>query len=161
MEKLKKYATMFGLDSTSGLEIPETDPQISDEDSVRSAMGQGTNNYTTSQLARYITAVANEGTVYDLSLIDRVEDIDGDVILQNEPKIKNTVEGISKNTWDLVHAGMQGLSQTILAFSVRSYPVILLFPVKPVLHSRVPHIRTMDYLWDLHPAILAIKRLWH
>lgn len=19
----------------------------------------------------------------------------------------------------------------------------------------------MDYLWDLHPAILAIKRLWH
>ena len=72
-------------------------------------MGQGTNNYTTSQLARYITAVANEGTVYDLSLIDRVEDIDGDVILQNEPKIKNTVEGISKNTWDLVHAGMQGV----------------------------------------------------
>ena len=55
----------------------------------------------------------------------------------------------------------RGLSQTILAFSVRSYPVILLFPVKPVLHSRVPHIRTMDYLWDLHPAILAIKRLWH
>ena len=109
LEKLKKYATMFGLDSTSGLEIPETDPQISDEDSVRSAMGQGTNNYTTSQLARYITAVANEGTVYDLSLIDRVEDIDGDVILQNEPKIKNTVEGISKNTWDLVHAGMQGV----------------------------------------------------
>ena len=109
LEKLKKYATMFGLDSTSGLEIPETDPQISDEDSVRSAMGQGTNDYTTSQLARYITAVANEGTVYDLSLIDRVEDIDGDVILQNEPKIKNTVEGISKNTWDLVHAGMQGV----------------------------------------------------
>ena len=31
------------------------------------------------------------------------------MILQNEPKIKNTVEGISKNTWDLVHAGMQGV----------------------------------------------------
>src|SRR5699024_12435601 len=55
LERLSKYAQMFGLNETSGLEIPEMDPKISDEDSVRSAMGQGTNNYTTSQLARYIT----------------------------------------------------------------------------------------------------------
>ena len=35
---LKKYAEMFGLDETTGLEIPEAPPQISDEDSVRSAI---------------------------------------------------------------------------------------------------------------------------
>ena len=63
---------MFGLGTTSGMEIPEADPQISDDSSVPSAIGQGTNNYTTSQLARYITAVANEGTVYNLSLLDKV-----------------------------------------------------------------------------------------
>ncbi len=50
------------------MEIPESDPQISDDNSVLFAIGQGTNNYTTSQLARYITAVANKGTVYNLSL---------------------------------------------------------------------------------------------
>ncbi len=109
LEKLADYATRFGLDAVSGIEVPETDPQISDEDSVRSAMGQGTNNYTTSQLARYISAVANEGTVYDLTLIDRIEAVDGTVTMKQEPKIKNTVEGISQNTWDLVHAGMRGV----------------------------------------------------
>lgn len=111
LSKLKEYATMFGLSETSGLEIPESEPQISDEDSVRSAMGQGTNNYTTSQLARYISAVANQGTVFDLTLVDRVESIDGTVIYEQEPKIKNTVEGISQNTWDLVHTGMRGVVQ--------------------------------------------------
>ena len=59
--KLQKYAEEFGLGDTSGMEIPESAPQISDDNSVLSAIGQGTNNYTTSQLARYITAVANEG----------------------------------------------------------------------------------------------------
>ena len=77
LERLRKYAEMFGLGETSGLEIPEMDPKISDEDSVRSAMGQGTNNYTTSQLARYITAVANEGTLYELTLLDWIEDHKG------------------------------------------------------------------------------------
>ncbi|MDO4311857.1 MAG: penicillin-binding transpeptidase domain-containing protein [Eubacteriales bacterium] len=109
LSKLRDYATEFGLADTSGLEIPETEPQISDEDSVRSAMGQGTNNYTTSQLARYISAVANEGTVYDLTLLDRVETIDGTVVEEQKPKIKNTVEGISQNTWNLVHSGMRGV----------------------------------------------------
>lgn len=109
LEKLTDYAKRFGLDSVSGIEVPETDPQISDEDSVRSAMGQGTNNYTTSQLARYISAVANRGTVYDLTLIDHIETVDGKVTMKQKPKIKNTVEGISQNTWDLVHAGMRGV----------------------------------------------------
>lgn len=109
LSKLKDYATRFGLADTSGLEIPESSPQISDEDAVRSAMGQGTNDFTTSQLARYISAVANEGTVYDLTLLDRVESVDGTVVEEQEPKIKNTVEGISQNTWNLVHSGMRGV----------------------------------------------------
>ncbi len=109
LSRLKDYATRFGLNETSGIEIPETDPQISDEDSVRSAIGQGTNNYTTSQLVKYISAVANKGTVYDLTLIDRLETVDGTVVEKQEPKIKNTVEGISQSTWNLVHSGMRNV----------------------------------------------------
>ena len=70
---------MFGLNQTTGIEIPESSPQVSDQDSVRSAIGQGTNNYTTTQLARYVTAIANRGTVYNLSLLDHVENKDGKV----------------------------------------------------------------------------------
>ena len=74
IDKLTKYAEMFGLNEKSGLEISESKPQISDTDSVLSAIGQGTNNYTTSQLARYVTAVANRGKVFQLSLLDKTVD---------------------------------------------------------------------------------------
>ena len=50
VETLAKYTEMFGLGETTGLEIPESEPQISDEYSVQSAIGQGTNNFTVSQL---------------------------------------------------------------------------------------------------------------
>lgn len=105
-DTLKKYAIEFGLNETSGLEIPESEPQISDESSVPSAIGQGTNNYTTSQLARYITAVANRGTVYDLSLLDKATSVDGEVIEDYQPKIKNTLTDIPDSTWDAIHNGM-------------------------------------------------------
>jgi len=109
IEKLRKYAEMFGLDQTSGLEIPESEPQISDEASIPSAMGQGTNNYTTSQLARYIGAVSNKGTVYNLTLFDRVEKVDGTITVEFRPVLNNVVEGISSGTWNAVHSGMRGV----------------------------------------------------
>lgn len=92
-----------------GLEIPESEPQISDDSSVPSAMGQGTNNYTTSQLARYISTVANEGAVYKLSLLDRVEKIDGTVVEEFQSEQTNTIEEVSQDTWDAVHSGMRGV----------------------------------------------------
>ena len=63
---LSKYAAMFGFDHTSGMELPESDPKISDSDGIRSAIGQGTHLYTVSQIARYVSTIANRGTVYDL-----------------------------------------------------------------------------------------------
>lgn len=106
-DTLRKYASMFGLNTTSGIEIPEADPQISDEASVPSAIGQGTNNYTTSQLARYVTAVANKGTVYNLSLFDKVTEVDGTVIKDFEPEVTDTLTDIASSTWSAVHEGMR------------------------------------------------------
>lgn len=81
----------FGLGSTSGIEIPEAQPQISDDSSVPSAIGQGTNNYTTSQLARYITTVANKGTVYNLTVLDKVTNVRGKIIKSYKAKVKNKI----------------------------------------------------------------------
>ena len=103
---IEKYAKMFGLSETSGLEISERTPNISDEDAVRSAIGQGTNIYSTSQLAKYITGVANKGTVYDLTLLNKVVDINGDIIVDYEPSIYNEVTEVSETTFNLVHQGM-------------------------------------------------------
>lgn len=107
IEVLNKYATMFGLNQVSGIEIPETLPEISDTDSIRSAIGQGTNNYTTTQLARYITAVANKGTVFNLSLFDKQTDKDGKVTHEFKPDIINEIDEVSDDTWNLVQAGMR------------------------------------------------------
>ena len=108
-DELRKYAVEFGLGDTSGLEIPESDPQISDETSVLSAIGQGNNNFTTSQLARYITAVANEGTVYNLSLLDKVVSVDGETVKDFTPEVKNTITDISSTSWNAVHNGMRNV----------------------------------------------------
>ena len=108
-DTLRKYAVEFGLGDTSGLEIPESDPQISDETSVLSAIGQGNNNFTTSQLARYITAVANEGTVYNLSLLDKVVSVDGETIKDFTPEVKNNISDISSTNWTAVHNGMRNV----------------------------------------------------
>lgn len=104
LKTLEKYAKMFGLDSTSGIELFEYEPHISDKDAIRSAIGQGTNNFTPAQLARYVTTVANRGTCYDLTLIDKVKDLQGNVLLENKAKVHNKV-ALKDSTWNAIIDG--------------------------------------------------------
>ncbi len=106
LETIRKYATMFGLDHPSGIEISENLPTLSTEDPERSAMGQGTNSYTNVQMARYVTALANRGNVFELSLIDKITSSDGTVIDDGMPEISNHVD-IKDETWDAVQTGMR------------------------------------------------------
>ena len=116
-DTLAKYAEMFGLGETSGIEITEAEPEISDEYAVQSAIGQGTNNFTVSQLARYVSAVANRGTVYSLSLVDKVTDSDGSLVKDYEAEAVNTMDEISAQTWDLVQEGMEQMVSSSATFS--------------------------------------------
>lgn len=109
LDTLQKYAMMFGLGEKTGIEIPESAPQISDEDSIRSSIGQGTNNYTTIQLARYISAVANKGTLYELTLLDKVVDVNGKTVKDYTPENMREITGISNTTWNSVHQGMRAV----------------------------------------------------
>ena len=106
-DNLRKYAEMFGLGDLSGVEIPEAESQISDVSSVPSAIGQGNNNYTTTQLARYVTAVANKGTVFNLTLLDKTTTTNGKTLEEFKPEVKDTLDEISSSTWDAVHKGMR------------------------------------------------------
>ncbi len=106
LEVLREYASKFGLDHPSGIEIAESAPKISTEDPERSSMGQGTNAYTNVQLSRYVTALANRGKVFELSLIDKVTKSDGTVVEDHAPEISSLVE-IADSTWDAVQSGMR------------------------------------------------------
>lgn len=108
LETIRKYATMFGLNRTTGIEIEESKPSLSTEDPERSAMGQGNNSYTNVQLARYVTALANRGNVYDLTLVDKITKSDGALVEDRTPQIANHIE-IAESTWDAVQAGMRGV----------------------------------------------------
>lgn len=114
---LAEYAELFGLGEKSGVEIPEAEPEISDEYAVQSAIGQGTNNYTVSQLARYVSAVANRGNVNSLTLVDRITYADGTVISENETETVRTMEEVSEDTWDLVQEGMEQMVSSSSTFA--------------------------------------------
>ncbi len=105
LKRLAKYAAMYGLDSVSGLELAETSPRISDESAVRSAIGQGTNNFTAAELSRYVTALANSGDVYKLSLLSKITDHDGKVLDKCDTVIDKKIN-IKKSTWNTIHQGM-------------------------------------------------------
>ena len=108
---LQKYASLMGLDKKTGIEISEASPQISDKNAVPSYMGQGTNMFTTSQLARYASTIATSGTIYKLSLLDRVTDSKGKLIKEYPSETEGQLD-ISSNIWDDIHDGMYRVVQT-------------------------------------------------
>lgn len=116
LSKIYKYADMYGLSEKSGVEIEEAEPMVSDELSVLSAIGQGTNNYTTVGLARYVTTVANSGTCYNLTLIDKVTDHNNALLYDNSAEVRNLVE-MPDNYWNAIHTGMRKVVETKYYYS--------------------------------------------
>ena len=112
---LSKYAAMFGFDHVSGMELPESDPKISDSDGIRSAIGQGTHLYTVSQIARYVSTIANRGTVYDLTLLDKVTDSEGNTIEDYSASVYNNID-IADNSWNTIQEGMHQVAENTAAF---------------------------------------------
>ena len=106
IEIIRKYASMFGLDETSGIEISEKTPQMTTEKPEASSIGQGTNSYSNVQLARYVTAMANRGTVYNLSLLDKRTDSQGSILEDYTPEVRSEIN-ISDSTWTIVQRGMR------------------------------------------------------
>ena len=108
LKYLEKYATQLGLNKQSGIELDESSPQVSDETSVRSAIGQGRNSFTPSQIANYVTTLSNSGTVYDLSIMDKITDDNGKTVKKYGVK---KVRQLHYDTtyWNAVHTGMRGV----------------------------------------------------
>lgn len=79
---------------------------MSDELPVPSAIGQGTNAFSSVGLTRYVAAVANGGTVYNLTLLDSVRDNDGNIIKEFDAEVYNHVVMPQEN-WDAIRLGMR------------------------------------------------------
>ncbi len=107
-EIMRTYADLYGLTDKSGIEIEESSPQVSTDNAALSAIGQGNHSYTTVGLARYVATVANSGTCYNLSLLDKVTDRNGNLLEDFTPEVRNTIE-MPTTYWDAIHEGMKGV----------------------------------------------------
>lgn len=105
---LVNYADMYGLSEKTGVQVAEYEPDVATGDPVRAAIGQDTNSYTTVGLARYVATVANGGTCYNLTLLDKVTDAGGNLIKEYEPEVRNTIE-MSTEYWNAIHTGMRNV----------------------------------------------------
>ncbi len=111
LSRLQVYADAYGLTDLSGVEIEESMPSFSTTDGVRSAIGQGTHSYTTVGLARYCTALANSGTCYNLTLLDRVTDRSGNLLKDNSATIRNEIT-MDPSYWRAIHQGMRAVVES-------------------------------------------------
>ena len=109
LESLQEYSKLFYLDRKSGVEIAESQPRVTDAYGIPSAIGQGTHNYSTVQLVRYVNTIASKGNVFQLSLIKGVVDKNGNFI-ENEAVLENKVE-LTDSTWETVNSGMVQFAQ--------------------------------------------------
>lgn len=113
IEKIQKYASLYGLDAVTGVEIEENESQIATEYPVMAAIGQSNNNITTIALARYVTAVTNNGTVYDLTLLDHVTDANGQTVQTYSPTVRNQINILSSSQWSALHTGMRSVVEDL------------------------------------------------
>ncbi len=107
IKKIRKYAKMYGLNRKTGVEIEENTPHMATEFPVMAAIGQSDNNFTTISLARYVTAIASSGNVYDLTLLDHTATSKGKVLKRYKPKKVSTVDVLDSSQWSAIHSGMR------------------------------------------------------
>ena len=111
ISKIQKYASLFGLADKSGVEVPEAAPAISSTDAVRTSIGYY-HSFTPVQISRYVTAVANKGTVFNLSLVDRTEDKEKNTIEDKHAEVYNQIDIYSDSEWNAVQKGMYNVVNT-------------------------------------------------
>lgn len=136
MDRMKKYENLFGLGEKLDIDIPgEAGGFIPDEqwkkdklgekwyvgNSYHAAIGQGYITATPLQIANYVAAIANGGTLYQPQIVSYVKKTNGEKI-SNLPKVR-AANFISKENIRIVQQGMRQTIVSGTAASLNSLPV--------------------------------------
>lgn len=113
IDAIAKYALHFGLGKKTGIELPSeqtgTLAQREDGwgpgDTLNASIGQGDNSFTPVQIAKYISSIANGGTVVQPTIVKTILNADGTEVPKEEINnfinqklgIDNTDDGIQIN----------------------------------------------------------------
>jgi penicillin-binding protein 2 len=123
VDKIAKYAKLFGLGEASGIDLPNekngivpteqwkfarTKEPWQPGETISIAIGQGYDLVTPLQLVNAYSAFANGGTVWRPHLIKRIESIDNKTYKEFAP-VKNGNLTLSKNTFDILSQALWGV----------------------------------------------------
>ncbi|MCX6763859.1 MAG: penicillin-binding protein 2 [Candidatus Moranbacteria bacterium] len=135
MDRMKKYEDLFGLGQPTGIDLPgEANGNIPSEewkqnkigerwyvgDSYHSAIGQGFITATPIQLASYISAIANNGTLYSPKIVNKIKNNAEEKEISPEILRKNF---ISQDILRIVREGMRQTVTSGTAQSLNNLPV--------------------------------------
>jgi penicillin-binding protein 2 len=122
VDLIARYANEFGFGRTTGISLPHEKPGIVPSTSWKKkssgvpwysgetlslAVGQGYLNTTPLQLLLLISAIANGGKLYFPQVVERVENIYGDV-LKEYPPIEQRRVNVSENTLHIIQEALLG-----------------------------------------------------
>jgi penicillin-binding protein 2 len=120
VDRLAKYAKMFGLGEKTGVEMEYEKPGITpssewkrkrynvkwhDGETLSVAIGQGYNLTTPLQVGMMTMVVANGGTLYKPSVVEQVVDPSGKQVSAFKPEVLSMLQGQGRNL-KLVREGM-------------------------------------------------------
>ena len=147
IDAIAKYALHFGLGKKTGIELPselagtvaskENKKQWNPGDTLNAAIGQGDNNYTPMQIARYLSAIANGGTVIKPTLIKTIIKPDGTEVPREEIEnytneklgIQNEDDGITINP-ENINIAKEGMRMATSEAGGTAYSIFRNFKVE-------------------------------
>lgn len=131
---ISDMAKGFGLGELTGIEIGEATGLVPDPaskvelleetwavgDSVQLAIGQSFLLVTPLQVARYIAAIGNGGTLYQPQLVARVQNAEGETIHEFQPEVQGKLP-ISEETLAAIQQAMEGVVRKPSATAYRRF----------------------------------------
>ena len=147
IDAIAKYALHFGLGKKTGIELPselsgtvaskENKKQWNPGDTLNASIGQGDNNYTPMQIARYLSAIANGGTVVKPTLIKTIIKPDGTEVTREEIEnytneklgIQNEDDGITINP-ETINIAKEGMRMATSEAGGTAYSIFKNFKVE-------------------------------
>ncbi len=155
---ISKYATIYGLDQKTGLEIEENESDIATQYPVMAAIGQSDNNYTTVALSRYITAVTS-GKLYNYQLMSKITDPDGNIIQSYEPVYEDVSHTLNDSQWNAIYSGMRMVCENMKSFNSLTFSVAGKTGTAQQVENRPNHALFVGYAPYENPQISITTRI--